>query len=270
MRSHALDETVARVAPARVRELLVLWQHPEDRRILPVGRLVYDGVTYFFDYTVTAGTIEGFRELPGLGRLGMHFESNVLPTVLRQRVMDAERPDFARYVAELGLNPSTATPWEQIVESGGDRAGDTLQFMELPRVVNGIARARFLANGIRYIAGPQRLIGGRPVRVNDHEVEAAFAALRVGDEVEILPEEGNRVDENATLVTRSGVPLGWVPRFLAPGVRRLLVGGRVFAHVVRVNGPGAPTHLRLVLELETPVPEGFSFDPDGLWEVLSR
>lgn len=270
MRLHALDQTVARASRVPAREMLVLWQHPVTRRILPVGRLSHDGVTYAFDYTVAAGTIQDFRELPGLGRRGEHFESDVLPAVLAQRVMDADRPDFARYVADLGLTPHTATPWEQIVESGGDRAGDTLQFMELPRVVDGAAHARFLANGVRHIAGHERSVGGRPVRVSEADLESAFASIRVGDEVEILAEEGNLVDEHAALVTRSGVPLGWVPRFLAPSVRRLLDSGRVFATVVRVNGPNAPAHLRLVLQLATPAPAGFSFDPEGLWEPLSR
>ena len=87
--------------------------------------------------------------------------------------------------------------------------------------------------------------------------------------MEILPEEGNEIDEHALMVVSSGVPLGWVPRFLAPSVRRLLSEGRVFATVMRVNGPSAPTHLRLVLEMNAPAPVGFSFDPEGSWEPLS-
>ena len=270
MRSYALDVAPARPAHVRARELLVLWQHPMTHRILPVGRLAHDGVTYSFDYTVAAGEIDDFRELPGLGRLGHHFESDVLPAVMRQRVMEADRPDFAEYAANLGLDPATATPWEQIVESGGDRAGDTLQFMELPQVIDGNALARFLANGVRHIPDRARSVGGRLVRVSLVELERALGALDVGTEVEILAEQGNEVDENAALVTRSGIPLGWVPRFLAPSVRQLLADGNVFARVVRVNGPSAPSHLRLVLALDTPVPIGFSFDPDGQWMPLNR
>lgn len=270
MRSYALDVALARPAHVRVRELLVLWQHPLTRRILPVGRLAHDGDTYSFDYTVAAGEIHDFRELPGLGHLGHHFESDVLPAVLRQRVMDADRPDFAEYAANLGLDPQTATPWEQIVESGGDRAGDTLQFMELPRVIDGNARARFLVNGVRHIPERERTVDGNRVLVSAAELERALGSLTVGAEVEILAEQGNEIDDQATLVTRSGTPLGWVPRFLAPSVRLLLEHGRVFARVVRVNGPSVPSHLRLVLELDSPAPTGFSFDPDGQWESLNR
>ncbi|MFI8527480.1 hypothetical protein ACIGB8_23685 [Promicromonospora sukumoe] len=270
MRSQVLEDATARPVPVRARELLVLWQHPATRQIMPVGRLEHDGATYSFDYTVAAGSITGFRELLGLGHLGEHFESQSLPTLLHQRVMDSDRPDFETYIASLGLNPETVTPWEQIVESGGQRAGDTLQFVEIPQIVQGRANARFFANGVRHIPGKTRSFGGRMVTVTEPELENAFRELGVGDQVEIFAENGNPVDEDAALVARSGIPLGWVPRFLAPGVRRLLAHNRVFARVVRVNGPSTPPHLRLVLELDTPAPATFSFDPNGDWEPLSR
>ena len=270
MRSHALEEACAPPARERATELLVLWQHPQTRRILPVGRLAHDGTTYTFDYTRAAGDIDGFRQLPGMGRPGEQFQSTRLPSLLRQRVMSPDRPDFFEYVGNLGLSPATATPWEQIVESGGERAGDTLQFMELPRVNDAnLAQARFLVNGVRYVAGVERQISGIPTLVDARTLEDAFSRLHVGDRLEILPEEGNEIDEHALMVVSSGVPLGWVPRFLAPSVRRLLSEGRVFATVMRVNGPSAPTHLRLALEMNAPAPVGFSFDPEGSWEPLS-
>src|SRR5665647_391635 len=97
--------------------------------------------------------------------------------------------------------------------------------MELPQVIDGNAHARFLANGIRHIPDRARSVGGQLVQVSVVELERALSALAVGTEVEILAEQGNDVDENATLVTRSGMPLGWVPRFLAPSVRQLLAHG---------------------------------------------
>lgn len=270
MPSHMLLEASVPSMDAAAQELLVLWQHPTSREILPVGRLSFDGTTYAFDYTVAASRIEGFRALSGLGPLGQHTESNLLPAIFRQRVMDPARPDFASYVQTLGLTTAGATPWEQILESGGGRAGDTLQFMEMPVVRRGYARARFFANGVRHIPGHIAMIDGQTVVTNEDEHERALQSLAPGDHVSVVAEEANKVDSQAALVTASGTPIGWVPRLLAPAFRRLIALGPVELSVVRKNGPESPSHLRLVLELETAAPTSFTFDPAGDWNALSR
>lgn len=269
MPSHMLVESSTPRAGARVQELLVLWQHPVSREIVPVGRVSFNGTTYAFDYTVAASRIDGFRALSGLGPLGQHTESATLPAIFRQRVMDPARPDFASYAQSLGLRESEATPWEQIVGSGGGRAGDTLQFMTLPVVENGHARARFFANGVRHVPGRVALIGGREVLVSEDEHERALQSLLPGDSVGVVAEELNTVDQNATLVMAGNTPLGWVPRLLAPAVRRLIGAVPLTLTVVRTNGPESPSHLRLVLELEAVVPQDFAFDPAGNWNALS-
>lgn len=267
MRSHLLDREAA---PARsdVRELLVVWQHPVSRTLVPIGRLSHDD-GFHFSYTRAASRVEDFRPLPGLGDLRVRYSSQALPAIFRQRVMESDRPDFAQYVASLGLAPETATPWEQIVRSGGSRAGDTLQFMEIPRVTAGRARARFLANGVRHIPNQTRLIGGQAVRVTAEEHEDALRALAPGTTVDLVAEDGNEHDRCATLVTRAGVPIGYVPQLLSASVRRLLASRETQAQVVRVNGPAAPAHLRLVLDLDTPVDQEFQFDVEGDWDPLS-
>ncbi|MGO1316607.1 MAG: hypothetical protein ACTMIR_06185 [Cellulomonadaceae bacterium] len=250
----------------------MLWQHPSEREIIPIGRMTYDGEAYGFDYTVAASRIQHFRPLSGLGRFGEHFENPVLPAIFRQRIMDTARPDFGNYATSLGLTTETATPWEQIVQSGGERAGDTLQFMQIPDVVNGQARARFLVSGVRHIpeSRHQLRVGGRDIEVSHAEHESALASLRPGSAVTLLAEDDNPKDPQAMLVSGSGTPLGWVPRLLAPAVRDLQVHqGDLSACVVRVNGPSSPPHLRLVLDLDAPAPQGFSFDPDGMWEPFS-
>ena len=148
--------------------------------------------------------------------------------------MDAERPDYANYIASLGLNPTTATPWEQIVRSGGDRAGDTLQFMELPVVSAGRARARFLTSGVRHVPdGPLHLTTGI-VTVSRSEHEAALESLSPGATVDFAPQIENPDDANATLVTLtapSGTPLGWVPQSLTASIRELLEAAPIHARV---------------------------------------
>jgi hypothetical protein len=137
-----LDQHTPVAGGPDVRDLLVLWQHPDTRELVPIGRFTYDGHTYTYDYTRAAATVADLRPLPGLDDLNHHYVSERIPAVFAQRVMQEDRPDFAEYVDTLGLDRVTATPWEQIVQSGGMRAGDTLQFMQVPRVIDGRALAR--------------------------------------------------------------------------------------------------------------------------------
>jgi hypothetical protein len=254
-------------APA-VRDLLVLWQHPETREFIPIGRFNYDGLTFAFSYTRAAAEINGFRTLPGLPDLHRPYAKGVMPAVFDQRVMPPTRPDYPSYMSSLGLNAEHATPWEQIVESGGTRNGDTLQFMQVPTVTNGRAKARFLVNGLRWVPKEPLTLVDKSVQISPSQHEDALRALTPGDEVTIVAEPDNVIDKYASIVSSGGVPLGWVPRPLSAGFRGLLADGPVNATVARVAPPGTPAHLRLILDVNLPAPAGFSFDPTGRWEPL--
>lgn len=252
-----------------VNDLLVLWQHPTTREIVPIGRFARRGDQFTFAYTSAAAEVKGFRPLPGLGDLYTPYEGDVIPAVFNQRVMSADRPDYGSYLSTLGLTDGAATPWEQIVASGGGRVGDTLQFMPVPEVRNGRAWARFLVNGFSHIPDSLRELPGGTIRVTRDQQEAALAALQVGDQVLLEPELSNPEDPNAILLTSQGVPLGWVPRALSSGLRRLADSGTCSASVLRRGDHGTPYHLRLVVELDVPVPDGLTFDPDGRWTPLA-
>ncbi|PWV47930.1 hypothetical protein BDW27_111124 [Nocardiopsis sp. L17-MgMaSL7] len=269
MRSATMADQGSAASGPGVRDLLVLWQHPLDRSIVPIGRLTHTAGTYAFSYTRAAEGIEGFRPLPGLRDLHTVYEGTRLPPVFEQRVMHPDRPDYPDYLESIGLEPSQATPWEQIVHSRGFRAGDTLQFMQTPEVQQGRARARFFANGVRHIPSQERLLGGRMVRVTPTQHEEALCHLRQGMPVEVEPEDDNSKDPNASLITSAGVPLGYVPWCLSESVRELSVSGQLRLIVARVAPPWASTHVRLVLDLDVPAPLGFKFDRAGRWEPLS-
>lgn len=267
MRSASVLERPQPTPNVQTDDLLVLWQHPSTHAIIPIGRFTRRGTNYSFAYTTAAAEIDGFRPLPGLNDLYRRYDSDRLPAVFDQRVMSSERADYADYLGSIGL--TTATPWEQIVESGGHRAGDTLQFMPLPTVVRGQVCARFLANGVSHIPEASRRLSDREVLVTRDEQEIALQALRVGDRIQLEPEFDNPQDPAAVLLTTRGTPVGWVPRALSASVRELLDVGPLEASVYRVNGPSAPFHLRLALDLDTPAPPGFLFDRGGQWEPLA-
>jgi hypothetical protein len=249
-----------------VRDLLVLWQHPATRQIHPVGRLSFDGTRYQFRY-VSGAKDAGMKPLLGFPSFESLYESVELPLLFSQRIMEPSRPDFEGYVSELGLQRS-ATPWEQIVRTGGARQGDTIQVMELPAVVSGVARARFFANGVRHIPERLRRCSGVSISCTRDQHEAALARLSPGELLQLLPEDGNEVDSCATLLAHDGTPLGYVPRVLSDSVRELMKG-QIVVRCATVGGPHVPVHMRLVVELEAEAPPGFTFDPQGKWEFLT-
>ncbi|QKW32476.1 hypothetical protein HUT17_04915 (plasmid) [Nocardiopsis flavescens] len=262
------DQGSTAVGDPAVHDLLVLWQHPISRLIAPIGRLTHHAGTYTFSYTRAAENVEDFRPLPGLRELHATYQSTRLPSVFEQRVMQSQRPDYPTYLESIGLEPSQATPWEQIVHSGGMRAGDTLQFIQTPTVHHGRAKARFFANGVRYIPFRELLLEGRTVHTTAAEHEEALLRLRQGIQVHVEAEDNNPQDPDSALITTGGVPLGYVPRFLSRSMRELSAMGRPTLTVARVAPPWAPPHVRLVLDLDMPAPSGFTFDPEGQWEPL--
>lgn len=266
MPSATLERPASPLRERTISDLLVLWQHPETRELIPIGRFSRHDAGYSFAYTQAAAGIEGFRLLPGLPDLRRRHDSHDLPPVFTQRVMSSRRPDYDEYLSSLGL-PMDATPWEQIVESGGSRAGDTLQFMPLPTVAGGRATARFFVNGIRHIPEADLRLPGRTVRITADEQEQAMHQLRTGSSLLMEPEQGNPEDDDAIVLTTAGIPVGWVPRVLSASLRPLAELG-ASVHVRRVGNSRTPSHVRLVVELDEAVDPNFVFDPDGRWSPL--
>lgn len=258
-------DTVARRAAD---DLLVLWQYPDTREIAPVGRLRRVGSLVEFAYTVGASRVRGFRPLPGLPDLERRYTSRGLPAVFERRVLSPSRPDYVGRMGQLGLDPGTATPWEQIVRSGGRRQGDTLQVMPTPRVCAGRAYATFLGNGVRWIPRNDLRVDGVPTRVSETDQERALARLTAGDRVRVARDVDNSHDANACLVLADQTPVARVPRVLAPAFRELLAVGQPDVRVLALGEPSGPAHLRLTLTLDTPAPAGFQLDRAGAWEPL--
>ncbi|TCW24399.1 hypothetical protein EDD19_10796 [Dietzia cinnamea] len=252
MPSPTCERTVVRGNKVTGRDLLVLWQHPVTRAIKVVGRLQFDGRTYTFGYTNSAEESfdNGFRGLPGLRARGRIYRSESLFKVFSQRTLDPARSDFTRHLEQLGLDEAS-TPLEQIVHSGGRRAADTIQLLEVPRALNGAIESTFLAHGVRHI--PTRPLnfedGSRSVSGIEHE--RALRNIQGGDRLGHRIESGNKSNPQATILTSSDdVPLGYVPDVLVRGVRSVIDRGEsIEFRALRVNGPDAPPHLRLLVRM---------------------
>lgn len=249
------------------RTLLVLWRHPATREILPIGRLVRNASSgYTFNYTKATEDIHDFRPLAGLPSLTTRYESIELHPVFAQRVMGSGREDFGDYVRNLGLTEEQATPWEQIVHSGGHRAGDTLQFMEEPRILGGRLTSRFLVNGVRHIPDDTLYTSSGSHSISHDELETALAGVEIGDQLQFVPEIGNDTDGDAMLAFAGDVPVGWAPRILSSSLRELSKDGSIYGEICHIGDPLGSPRLRLTVDLNVGVPPGFQLDRLGRWE----
>lgn len=253
---------------APVRELLVLRRHPEGS-IGVIGRLRSDGAHYSYRYTRGAQRLEDFQPVVGLGEPGDESRSEELFPVFRQRIMRRRRPGYERYMRQLGADPDgPASEWWQLIRSGGYRVGDSLRFLPVPEVRDGIARARFLVHGVRHLPGRTLQLEAGPRTLGAEEHARTLDALRPGERLRLVPEPGNDFSSRALLVASADTPLGYVPDVLVEDIAELRAAAELA--VEHIAEPAAPPHRRLFVRLRAPAPSGFRFDRAGEWEPAER
>ena len=251
------------------RRLVVAWQHPEERSIQPVGFLSRDGNAFKFAYIRNALTVSDFRPLLGFENLYGSYQSEDLFPLFAQRAMDPRRPDYQRYVQNLGLE-GDPSPWEQIARSQGRREGDTIQLFPEPIVDNGEVRCLFLVHGIRHAHKGTKILNGVRVEVTREQIEGALAKLHRRDELGIIPEPENGKNPQAIVVMGAPlVPVGWVPDLIVEDLHRLMEGASVTVTAEHINGPDAPWHLRLLARLRAAPAPDFRFFTGERWELLA-
>lgn len=253
-------------APGR---LVVAWQHPKERSIQPVGFLTCDGHVYRFSYIRNALSVTDFRPLLGFEDLDASYQSETLFPLFAQRAMDPRRPDYQRYVQHLGLEGEPG-PWEQIARSQGRREGDTIQLFPEPTVDGNEVQCLFLVHGVRHAHKGAKILNGIRVEVTREQVAEALDGLHRGDELAIVPEPENEKNSQAIVVMGAPlVPVGWIPDLIVEDLHRLMERGRVTVTVEHVNGPDAPSHLRLLARLRAASVGGFRFFTGERWESLT-
>ncbi len=250
--SHVLD-----TSSRALRRLAVAWQHPVTRAIEPVGILECDEAGYRFCYVRNALSVEGFRHLLGFPDLHSTYESTRLFPLFAQRVMDARRPDYGRYLTQLHL-PEDAEPFELLGRSAGHRKGDTIQLCPEPFVApDGSTRSIFLVNGVRHVLAA------------DPTAEQRFESLQPGERLVLVDEPDNEWNTRAILVSaRDGQRLGWVPDLLLDYVHTVRDQAEPSLVVEHVNGPEAPPHLRLLVRLNGHVSAGYRPFAGSRWDPV--
>lgn len=251
----------SRGAPTTTRRLLVSWQDPETRSIIPVGVLTQgtpDGSDdYEFTYLRRAQEQPDFRPFVGFPDLTTVYRSSRLFPFFENRVMSSSRPDFAAFLESIGLNDG-ATPFEILAHSEGRRVTDTVEIFPEPVIgPDGALVCRFHVRGVRHLPGAHDVID----------------TLRVGQRLVVEAEPDNPTDPDAVLVLDDGRRIGWVPAFLTSLVhvpRQLVDDGAVEVVVERIGDRAGPVHQRLLCRLTArwpsamPMPfSGPDFEPAG-------
>lgn len=242
--------------------LFVAWQAPSPKRAwFPIGRLDADDHDYVFRYTqgaLKARQEAGFEALMAFPELRRRYEASELFPTFKNRVLDANRKDFAEYLGWLDMDPVGADPIEILGLTGGERQTDSLEvFPQLKRLPDGTVRSRFFLHGLRHVTESAQL---------------RARALQAGEALQVAIEVNNPATGFAIqLQTADGHLLGWAPRYLVADLRgALLEGAAVRATVQRINEIGAPFARRLLVELCCGVPDSFEPMTSNDYAVLER
>jgi len=220
------------------RRLLVAWQHPATRAYALVGVLDLPSPSedsYVFRYLPDAAAVEGFRPFVEMPDLHCVYRSVELFRLFHNRMTPRERADYPSLAAAVGLDVG-ADPFEVLVRTGGRRATDTLEVLDMPAVEpqTGTVTTEFLAHGIRHLLYAQ----------------SALDRLAPGDLLRVLPDVQNSKDPlSIVLADDQTCNVGWVPRYLSPLLHRSAADfgwGEVRVTVAHVGDPAGPPHLRLL------------------------
>ncbi|MGB7159585.1 MAG: HIRAN domain-containing protein [Tepidisphaeraceae bacterium] len=236
----------------QLQALYLTWQDQRTKHYYPVGRLVSglgpEQPEYEFCYlrgTLPAQKI-GFAPLLAFADLHRVYRSEEIFPLFQNRLMPPGRAEYRDYLANLGVDPDHASPMDVLMRSGGGRATDSLEMVEVPRMAEEghPFQTHFLAHGLRYL---------HPSSLNRIE------SLRPGDPLRILHDCQNEADRTAlALRTEDRVLVGYMPRYLLGDAFELIQTCEIVeVSVGRVNPAPAPLQQRLLCKFEACWPPEF-------------
>jgi hypothetical protein len=241
--------------------LFVAWQSPGPTRAwFPIGRLDAQDHDYVFQYThgaLKARAEAGFSALLAFPELERRYEASELFPLFKNRVLHANRKDFAEYLRWLDLDPSDADPIEILGLTGGERQTDSLEvFPKLIKRPDGSVQARFFLHGLRHVAA---------------SAQQRAKALETGEALRVAIEVNNPATGFAIqFQTHDGHMIGWAPRYLVDDLcQGLLQSTDVRASVRRINSADAPLARQVLIELHCGVPESYEPMASSDYRVLS-
>ena len=226
--------------------LFVAWQNPATREWAPVARLTREEDRFHFVYTKGAER-EGFVPFGRLNNLKREYVSETLFPLFANRLLTRSRPEYAAYLAWLGLSQTNHDVLDELARTGGLRATDQLELIPCPGPSTDQGyEVFFFARGLRHLR-----------QTNQEDC----LGLQPGEQLYLARDIQNEQDKHALLLrTREPVTMaGYAPRYYAEEFGRLMSMLPVTDLDVRIEqvNRDAPIQYRLLCHLKAPWPDGF-------------
>jgi len=230
--------------------LFVAWRFGDADKgsWLPVGRLEYDGQLFRFFYTRGAKMSAGFRPFSQMERLDNIYESEALFPLFANRLLSPSRPEYEAFLRWGDFDPNNPPdPIALLGVTEGIRQTDAIEVFPCPVPdLDGCYVNKFFLHGIRWMA---------PAAVE------RITHLKPDDRLYAMPDPCNEADPNAVAVRTKEEPMmiGYVPRYLAQDIRKLLEHcdpKSIDLFVQRVNRD-APLQHRVLCRMHACWPDGF-------------
>lgn len=231
------------------KNLLIVWQIPNNRKWIPVGNLSYTGDMFSFKYTNEAKSAVKSKNFIPFGKmvdLDTIYKSKKLFPIFKNRLLLKSRPEYKDYLSWLGLSADNHSPLDELARSGGIRATDNLQIFPIPEPRDNLYKVTFYSHGIRHLPPSYK------VRV-EH--------LSPGNRLYLMRDIQNDQDSFALALRTYDPPeiVGYCPSFFVKDFDTLIRSNgvnNVNVSVMKVNLE-SPIQFKLLCEFSTDWPDGF-------------
>lgn len=211
----------------------------------PVGRLQYDAGTYRFLYTKGARLLHGFRPFPQMPEWDQVYETKELFPLFANRLLSRSRQEYESYLRWSGFDAvATPDPIAILGVTEGLRQTDRVEVFPFPVPdVNGDYENKFFLHGLRWISP---------------ESSERLKQLVPGEILRMIAEPQNLSDPHAVALHAGPHLIGYVPRYLAKDVGRLLQSAQSTTRITieRLNND-APLQQRVLCKMLARWPREF-------------
>lgn len=225
-----------------MRKFYVAWKEPDDKKWYVVGALKYDGEIYTFTYTRSSETIKNFKRFAPFEK--NTTKSNELFPFFQNRILNSSRPEYMDLLKWMDMENQCPNQLDILAMTEGKRGTDTIEVFSCPEPKYGKVLVRFFSHGIAHTH-----------IANQDAVNLVSAPSKLY----LMFDFQNQYDNNAISI-RSEDPaclLGYIPRYLAPDIRKFFDSqSNISAMLLKVN-PQAPLSYRFLCQIESDCPKDF-------------
>ncbi len=227
-----------------MKTVFLAWQDEKSRQWFPIGRLTHEDEAFEFVYVrgfENAHRRAALRPLPAFPDPSRVYRAKVLFPMFNNRIMSSAREEFRAYLRRLNLDDEAPEPLLILARSQGRRSTDTFEVFPFPlEPKSGRLVIDFFVHGLRH---------------RSEAAQALAASLEPGAALTLRHDATNADDPNAVQVLAEGTALGFVPRYYAPDLVRLLARAvKIDLAVAKVNPSPAPVQQRVLCHLDAPWP----------------